>query len=435
MSSSSSGHSHFEELCALASVGQVSPSEFQELSDHLRECSYCRQSYSEFFELTHQQLPVVAAGQLRPKRTGILGQLLGEDYKARFVVRAQERGMEISGTQAARGGLGTHLAGFSIPRLSYQPASIVVILTLLALVGISFHRLNEAEVQSAASSAQISKLSDQNGALEKQVNALSQRKQGVDTDLLEARRNARALTDRLRRLEEHVQQDQLALQEDKLARQNLNLQLNASTARGAESEARLRGTQQKLVALAQEIADLRARASRTEDGVSVAAQQVEIAELSRRAKEQEEVIDKQRKLLSVDGDVRDLMAARNLHITDVFDVDGQGKKKRAFGRVFYTEGRSLIFYAFDLDTPKVASAKHTFQAWGQLADASTSAVSLGIFYVDDQAQKRWMLKFDNPEVLAQISAVFVTAEPREGAARPTGQKLMYAYLGQEPNHP
>jgi hypothetical protein len=129
------------------------------------------------------------------------------------------------------------------------------------------------------------------------------------------------------------------------------------------------------------------------------------------------------------------MAARSLHITDVFDVDGKGRKKKAFGRVFYTEGRSLIFYAFDLDAPQVASAKHSFQAWGQRSDSSTQAVNLGIFYVDDPAQKRWMLKFDNPEVLDQISAVFVTAEPHGGVARPTGQKLMYAYLGHEPNHP
>lgn len=432
MNSSRLGHSHFEELCALASVGQVSPSEFQELSDHLGECVRCRESYGEFFRLTHQQLPVGAAEQLRPMRIGILGRVLGRSYKARFAARAAERGMEISGAREAPGGIWAHLAGFSIPRLSYQPASIVVIFTLLALVGISLHRLSEAEVHSATVSAQVSKLSDQNGYLEQQVKALSQRKQNVETDLLEARMSASALTAHLRELEEQVKRDQLALQEAKLEYQSLNAQLNTSTAHGTETEAKLHGAQQRLAALTQEIAEL--RASRREDGASVGALHVEIAELSRRAKEQEEVIDKQRKLLSVDSDVRDLMAARNLHITDVFDVDGQGKKKRAFGRVFYTEGRSLIFYAFDLDAPKAASPKHTFQAWGQLVDASTSAVSLGIFYVDDPAQKRWILKFDNPEVLAQISAVFVTAEPHEGAARPTGQKLMYAYLGHEPNH-
>jgi len=95
----------------------------------------------------------------------------------------------------------------------------------------------------------------------------------------------------------------------------------------------------------------------------------------------------------------------------------------------------LVFYAFDLEDPKVLNAKHSFQAWGQISGSSTSAVNLGIFYVDDPAQKRWMLRFDNPAVLDKISAVLVTIEPHGGTSRPTGQKLMYAYLGHEPNHP
>jgi hypothetical protein len=164
-------------------------------------------------------------------------------------------------------------------------------------------------------------------------------------------------------------------------------------------------------------------------------QQVQIADLTRQAKESTDVIDKEQKLLAVDADVRNLMAARNLHITDVFDVGGNGTRRSAFGRVFYTEGKSLIFYAFDLDGPKLTDAKHSFQAWGQLSDSKTSAVNLGIFYVDDPAKKRWILRFDNPDVLDKISAVFVTAEPHGGTGRPTGQKLMFAYLGHEPNHP
>jgi hypothetical protein len=192
-------------------------------------------------------------------------------------------------------------------------------------------------------------------------------------------------------------------------------------------------SQQTLVAVKSELTSL--HASRTEDDGKSAAQSVEFAELSRRVREQEEVIDKQQKLLSVDSDVRNLMAARNLHITDIFDVDGKRKRTSAFGRVFYTEGKSLIFHAFDLEAPKVLNARHSFQAWGQVSGSSTSAVNLGIFYVDDPAQKRWMLRFDNPAVLDKISAVFVTIEPHGGVAKPSGQKLMYAYLGHEPNHP
>jgi hypothetical protein len=40
------------------------------------------------------------------------------------------------------------------------------------------------------------------------------------------------------------------------------------------------------------------------------------------------------------------MGARELHIVDVFDTDGKGRTKKPFGRAFYTQGKSLIFYEF-----------------------------------------------------------------------------------------
>jgi hypothetical protein len=36
-------------------------------------------------------------------------------------------------------------------------------------------------------------------------------------------------------------------------------------------------------------------------------------------------------------------------------------------------------------------------------------------------------------LLNEVSAVFVTAEPAGGGKRPSGEKMLYAYLG-EPNH-
>ncbi len=426
MSNGILGHAYFEELCAVASVGEISPSEYQELSDHLRACATCRNSYQEFSRLIHVQLPLEAAENSPVPELAGIGQVLGRKYKARFAARAREVGLEISGTEVAKRGWWAHLPIFSVPRLSYQHASVVVILTLLALAVVVSHRWREASIRSAAFSAQVSKLSEQNAALQRRAEMLSQGKQSVETDLVRTRTSSSDLTLQLRALEQQVTDDKLILQK-------VNAQLIASNAHGAQAEQELQETQQRLLGLNQEIAQL--RASRANDETKAASQQVEMAELSRRVREQEEVIEKQQRLLSVDTDVRNLMAARSLHITDVFDVDGKGKKKSAFGRVFYTEGKSLIFYAFDLPAPRDLNAKRSFQAWGQLSDSSTSAVNLGIFYVDDPAQRRWMLKFDNPEVLKQLNAVFVTVEPHGGTARPTGQKLMYAYLGHEPNHP
>jgi len=46
-----------------------------------------------------------------------------------------------------------------------------------------------------------------------------------------------------------------------------------------------------------------------------------------------------------------------------------------------------------------------------------------------------VLKFEEPRILAEIDSVFVTVEPPGGSARPTGHKLLYAYLKANPNHP
>jgi hypothetical protein len=126
------------------------------------------------------------------------------------------------------------------------------------------------------------------------------------------------------------------------------------------------------------------------------------------------------------------MTARNLHIIDVHDQDARGES-HPFGRIFLTEGKLLIFNAYDLDTAQIKNA--SFQAWGQRTDGGKSAVNLGIFYVDDQKQSRWALKVEDPDLLKTIDSVFVTVEPSGGTKKPSGKKLMYAYLCNPINHP
>jgi hypothetical protein len=140
--------------------------------------------------------------------------------------------------------------------------------------------------------------------------------------------------------------------------------------------------------------------------------------------------------LAEDRDIRELMGARQLYIADVFDVQHDGRRSKPFGRVFYTKGRSLIFYAFDLQSQPGYHEAKAFQAWGKPDIAAAKPVSLGIFYLDSEKSRRWVLKADNPDLLAQINAVFVTVEPRGGSEKPTGKPFLEAYLHSlPPNHP
>ncbi len=163
--------------------------------------------------------------------------------------------------------------------------------------------------------------------------------------------------------------------------------------------------------------------------------EAQVRNLTAALEEKSADLERERQLMAVSKDVRQLMGARNLHIMDVHDMGGSGENVRAFGRVFYAEGQSLIFYAFDLPNGKLTPAKYTFQAWGQREAASQSARNLGTFQVDDHEQRRWVLKVTDTALLTGIDSVFVTAESLDVAKSPGGKKLLYAYLAGQPNHP
>ena len=69
-------------------------------------------------------------------------------------------------------------------------------------------------------------------------------------------------------------------------------------------------------------------------------------------------------MLAHDRDIRDLMGARDLYIAEVYDVAKTGDTEKPFGRVFYTKGKSLIFYAYDLDQKAGIQTASTFGGVG-----------------------------------------------------------------------
>jgi len=164
--------------------------------------------------------------------------------------------------------------------------------------------------------------------------------------------------------------------------------------------------------------------------------QVKIRELSEQLAASSNSLTRERDLLAAGRDIRELMAARNLHIVDVFDTDPKGKTSPAFGRIFFTEGKSLLFYAYDMPDARLKDAGYHYRIWGKKEGPNQRARSLGIFFSDDKSQKRWVFQYDDPKVLNEIDSVFVTLEPPNGdPAKPKGDKLMYAYLRGQANHP
>jgi hypothetical protein len=406
-------HEHYEELCALLPIGQLSAEEYQELAEHLRICSSCRHATDEFSVIL-DKMPVVEADV--DEKT--LSAQQGDSYRARFLERAVAEGVPFSDAVIRSR---FSMKRWAWPRIRLMPSFAAALATVLVVMFIQVVRLSKRPV--SLNNLRIAQTTNPTAPLghspgQQQIAELQAK---VETLEAEADQKQTVILDLKARLTESRSDLNVVKEEfEKTTRQLAQVQKQAS-----ETQRVLDSAKAELSLAHSEKDSL--------DAVLV-DQQIKINDLATQVKEKEAIAEYERQLNSVAKDVRDLMGARNLHILDVSDVDGNGRSKKSFGRVFLVERKSLIFYAFDLGD-RGNPTKVSFQAWGQLEGREKMAKNLGVFYVDDHAQKRWVLKVNDPEKLTDINSVFVTVEPLGGANRPTGKRLLYAFLGTQPNHP
>jgi len=77
-------HEDFEELAALAAIGQLSVEEHGDLLEHLRDCAACRRSSDQFnFIVDELPLPEPSASDAMNGRTAIPLRLFGKAACAR----------------------------------------------------------------------------------------------------------------------------------------------------------------------------------------------------------------------------------------------------------------------------------------------------------------------------------------------------------------
>src|SRR5262245_10107760 len=84
-----SAHDEFEQLCALATTGDLSSDEFRLLGKHLYECASCRASYRDFHAIIEHGLPISEPRHSPKSFFSRLG------MKKRFLARAQREGVPI----------------------------------------------------------------------------------------------------------------------------------------------------------------------------------------------------------------------------------------------------------------------------------------------------------------------------------------------------
>jgi hypothetical protein len=412
-----SDHSHYEELAALAAGGYLDDEELSEFQRHSESCALCKNAVAQFGELVHLGLPLV---QSRLRRgISMIASRPNPGATERFIRRASAEGIEFSPDVRKRN---------SFPRLHLSFAAGVaafaaLLFALLYGSHVPGHVARQRDPQTAAQvQQQLDQRTRQNSTLDATVSRLQRTlaEQQQETETLRAQLAMQSAAEsRARRDEQQA-----------LSAATLSATHNARSLEEAEAQRKL--LEKQVAEAGAEVARLnQARAS---DQAQLVADQVQVNQLSEQLKTATTNIDMERQLASAGKDVRDLMGARQLHVVDVRDTDPNGKAGKAFGRVFLTEGKSLVFYAFDLTDAKKINAKQTFQVWGQQEGKTSSLRSLGFLYVDDKAQRRWALKTDDPAAVNEIDSVFVTVEREGGAKEPSSQRLLYAYLG-EANHP
>jgi hypothetical protein len=414
-------HERYRELCAAASIGEASGEELAELESHLSHCRECRQVYSDFLNIAaHQYSQRENLGELSGEE---INRLLGsERIREKFLAKAAEQGIPFG--QAAPGRRGT--PRYFSKRQFFERSGLVkrvgATIAVAAVIALSF-QAGKKYVQFQQSGEAPS----------------SEMVTGVQDDA------SRRLTGLNATLEQEIQHLKADL---KRTQRQLSRSKRDQAPPGAEDARLLSGRDFTIHQLQQELADsesvaksareeldkLRSRSA--ESQASFIADETRIRDLSDQLAQKTAALQRDHQLMQEGRDIRDLMVARNLHIVDVFDTDARGKTKPAFGRIFLTEGKSLVFYAYDLNESKLAQANYHYRVWGAKEGQEDRARSLGIFYSDDKTQRRWVFKCDDAKILSEIDSVFVTLEPPgSDVTHPRGQRMMDAYLRGLPNHP
>jgi hypothetical protein len=429
-----SSHAYFDRLCVMAAVNETSPEENERLAEHARTCAACRQAIGQYEQIAAQ---VYAEAPLRAGAG--FGDAAEEQERAKAALLAQvtctinlplkngDRGGAQKWRRKALAGAGS--------RMFAQAGWAVAAMLLVALAG--------AATQSWMTKRQAREVDARTASLQKEMQELRGELSRVRTSAGVAGTNSEAVQEaldakRLQAANELLRKSLVSTEEARhreageLAQLQERMRLLQSSLDGLQASSA--GLESDRAGLSERVANLTTELRKSQEEMARVSARNE--ELSQVALTKVRYAEQQQKLLATDHDVTNILGARSLHILTVYDVSGEGEFERPFGRIFYTEGKSLIFYAFDLDKQKGLKRGAIFQAWGQKGEGKKEDPrTLGVFYMDDPAQNRWVLKVDDSRVLSRIDYVFVTDGARKEGVRPKGKPLLSTSLTVAANQP
>lgn len=420
-----------KETCCLYALGELSPEENLSLEKHLRNCQECRALVGEFERIVFFDLPSVAVlrscGSVPEDVDSISGDELLRNIRERAKTPFEQRERRFSAQNAC----------FAPPTMSrsgmlrFAGLSALAAGWLLAAVVILAHGRTRPRVHGLENTISQQKGSDRQAleaeharlgvklkaaganveTLKRKLEAVSGRVRTGQSELSRLRTQYRDLNGSFFDLNSKLEQEESLLERRSAEVQFTRDELNSEIAAKDSLQRRLFDVSRRLDKQTQELARLERVAA--EVPAAYPLTQATVSE----------------------GEAREILGARDLHIFDVHDVDDSGKASRVYGRVYYVNHSQLIFYAFDLPRLEKNHRLVAFQAWGFRQPTSSNVESLGLFYLDSATLNRWALRVSDPGILSRIDTLFVTIEPPGGSRVPKGRRLLMASLAGPPNHP
>jgi hypothetical protein len=394
--------------------GQASGDDVLELQEHAEGCAECRSLCRDFEEIA--QAIAVSDSRSAPRCN------VPEGMTERFIARARSEGVPVSRIEVDNRLIKIQ----SLRRLVFYPAVAAIVLALVAFVFWMLARKQhtglKALVPHSALKSPIKKaptvgiaanssVPDQNSNLEEQLSAAQAESRFLVAQLKESRQ---------------------ALESAERKQSDISARLDAIQ----NDDARLRDSDRDAD---KKIAELRGQvewlsSQKASAMFATEAQRKRLETLQSKVEELTSELAEAQQLNSAANQAKDMIVARNLHIIDVHD-NANSSKPRPFGRIFYTEGQKLVFYAYDLGDPTKLNAKVSFYVWGEKTGIA-QVKNLGILRADDERDGRWVVTFDDARVLAQINTVFVTAESnKKSVSKPNSNRILVAFIDGEANHP
>lgn len=421
------GHEKFMELSALANTGALTGTERDELAAHLCVCRKCCEIHRQYLTIARQGIPLLAAryaNQDEAERWD--GTLTRRKLFASIGVEKQ-----VSSTEHADRLKAVMWIDF-LRRIPANPLALAALAASIVIAsGLFVYKVGSGPWSSVKQQAQapagdgFEKLAEEKKTLEGMLAAQTIQLSQLKKDRSQKEQELRHLQAAFSAMENRASELDASNKSTREELQAVSLQRDVVSAQVRDTELAYQNLQAELASL-----------SSARDNAVLRADLLEskIKKLSAVARDQERRLGNDEQYLASDRDIRELMGARQLYIADVFDVDSSSRTQKPFGRIFYTQGKSLIFYAFDLDRQPNLKDTSAFQVWGRKEPDHGKPLNLGILYIDNKSNHRWALRFDDPQKLAEIDAMFVTVEPRGGSVKPTGKPFLYALLRKEANH-